>query len=101
MNTREFIKALKGLRDWNTTTEGWIRLSPVIVGQNMDFCPITAVCYDRMKIVYTSAMYGSAASLLGIPKKLADRIAAAADDRPGDSILRHSILRYRLKRALA
>ena len=68
MNMKEFIEALKGLRGWRATTKGCIRLA---TGDYPDkeFCPITAVCYDRIGIAYGTGKYKLAARKLDMPVK--------------------------------
>ena len=82
---REFFAALAKCRNgWKIEGATWIR--------HASHCPITAVVEAETGETFYAAEYPKAAVAIGLPAKLAARLAMAADTRVAEPRLRERIL---------
>jgi len=76
MTIDEFIETLWSIRrTWECSERGPIRTS---TGCDQ-FCPLTAVAFERCAISYTVDEYPEAGRLLGLPADTAHEISMASD----------------------
>lgn len=94
MKTRKsFYRALKKIASqfkWNLNKRNELR---GFDKEGRSYCPITAVYKIRTGRYRSSEYYNTAASVMGLPGREADKIAEGADGSPVQRIIRAALVR--------